>query len=89
MDVYISEEYVTKRRAERRAAREAAAAAARGGGHEEKATARAAGGEMKRWTGAWAEMSKRRIVGSGGDGINASTGAGGSVEDVVFSYFSA
>ncbi|GJN19816.1 hypothetical protein PR202_gb07126 [Eleusine coracana subsp. coracana] len=82
MDVYISEEYVAKRRAERRAARAAAAAAAaRGGGcREEKAAARADGGALtKRWSGAWAEMSRRPD--DDGDGIN--------VEDVVFSYFSA
>lgn len=91
MDVYISEEYVMKRRAERRAARDAAAAAAaRGGRRDEKAaTARPDGGElMKRWTAAWAETSSSKRPGAG-DGINASAGAGGGVEDVVFSYFSA
>jgi hypothetical protein len=34
-------------------------------------------------------MSKRRIVGSVGDDINAGTGAGSGVEDIVFSSFSA
>ncbi|XP_025792109.1 uncharacterized protein LOC112873352 [Panicum hallii] len=86
MDVYISEEYVARRRAERRAARNAAAAAPRCS--EEKARA---DGEEKRWTGAaaWAK-EKRTVVDGNAAGANPGGGAAWLVgEDAVLSYFSA
>ena len=86
MDVYISDEYVARRRAERRVARNAAAVA-RGG--EEKAAR--AEGEEKRWTGAAAWAKEKRAVADGNAGANP--GGGGAAwlvgEDAVLSYFSA
>jgi hypothetical protein len=52
MDVYISEEYVAKRRAEKRAAARMATAAVHGG--EEKAG-------RSRWTATWADAEQRKV----------------------------
>jgi hypothetical protein len=59
MDVYISEEYVAKRRAEKRAAARTATTAVHGG--EEKAG-------RSRWTASWADAEQRKVNANVADG---------------------
>uniref|UniRef100_A0A0E0M9F9 Uncharacterized protein n=1 Tax=Oryza punctata TaxID=4537 RepID=A0A0E0M9F9_ORYPU len=89
MDVYISEEYVAKRRAEKRAA---VAAARMAGGDGEDGKARGGGGggggetgesRRTRWTAAWAEKGK------GSGHVVGAVAAAGREDDVILSYFSA
>lgn len=73
MDVYISEEYVAKRRSEKRTAARRAVMAVHGG--EKKA-----GPGSSRWTASWAYAEQRKA--------NANV-AEGRVEDVFLAYLSA
>nr|AAG13611.1 hypothetical protein [Oryza sativa Japonica Group] len=89
MDVYISEEYVAKRRAEKRAAAAAAAARMAGGdGEDGKARGGGGGGDSRRtrWTAAWADGSEK---GKGSPGHVVGAVASGREDDVILSYFSA
>ncbi|KAF0928851.1 hypothetical protein E2562_010709 [Oryza meyeriana var. granulata] len=88
MDVYISEEYVAKRRAEKRAAAAGRAGLA-GDGEEGKARGGGGGGETgesrrTRWTAAWADGSEK---GKGGGHVVGAVA--GRDDDVILSYFSA
>uniref|UniRef100_A0A0E0EZN2 Uncharacterized protein n=1 Tax=Oryza meridionalis TaxID=40149 RepID=A0A0E0EZN2_9ORYZ len=88
MDVYISEEYVAKRRAEKRAAA-AAARMAGGDGEDGKARGGGGGGDSRRtrWTAAWADGSEK---GKGSPGhVVGAVAASGREDDVILTYFSA
>ncbi|KAL6842572.1 hypothetical protein ACP4OV_027416 [Aristida adscensionis] len=87
MDVYISEEYVVRRRAERMTAAPAAAVQ-RGGCEAEKARGGSTGGQTRWWAATcWAETGKR--AGEDGNASAAACRVGVGEDDAVLSCFSA
>ncbi|KQJ97359.1 hypothetical protein BRADI_3g30265v3 [Brachypodium distachyon] len=76
MDVYISEEYVARRRAEKRAAARRAAMLADNGSEEAKTG-------TSRWTAAWAKGAEKEL------GNANATERSPKAEDVILAYLSA